>query len=151
MRRVILTLRESFPDLEVSVEGQEAEGGDTVRTRLHFSVTDMGGVLWFPATRRHADFRVNFERVPLPQRRTSRARREERYRGAAAATGSVYLEQNREVSIMFQSLRPAPNSMCPDSILVPSADRQTSLGLERSNNRLLCHCTLIETCSQTPE
>ena len=59
MRRVVLTLRESFPDLTVHVEGQETEG-DLVRTRLLLSGTDRRGVLWYPATNRHVAFSAEF-------------------------------------------------------------------------------------------
>jgi hypothetical protein len=41
MRRFVADLWASYPDLEVSVEGQEAEG-DVVRTRLVLSGTDRG-------------------------------------------------------------------------------------------------------------
>jgi predicted ester cyclase len=60
MERIVLTLRESFPDLRVSVEEQEADYG-LVRTRLTLSGTDRGGVLWFPPTGRHATFSAHFE------------------------------------------------------------------------------------------
>jgi predicted ester cyclase len=60
MRRILLALRESFPDLAVSVEDQEAQG-DLVSTRLLLSGTDRGGVSWFPATGRRAAFCATFE------------------------------------------------------------------------------------------
>jgi predicted ester cyclase len=60
MKRIVLTLRESFPDLRVSVEEQEADY-DLVRTRLKLSGTDRGGVLWFRPTGRHATFSAHFE------------------------------------------------------------------------------------------
>ena len=60
MKRIVLTLRESFPDLMVSVEEQEADHG-LVRTRLTLSGTDRGGVLWFRPTGRHATFSAHFE------------------------------------------------------------------------------------------
>ena len=60
MKRIVLTLRESFPDLRVSVEEQEADY-PLVRTRLKFSGTDRGGVLWFRPTGRHATFSAHFE------------------------------------------------------------------------------------------
>ena len=60
MRRIVLALRESFPDLTVSVEDQEAKG-DLVSTRLLLSGTDRGGMSWFPATGRRAAFCANFE------------------------------------------------------------------------------------------
>ena len=60
MKRIVLTLRESFPDLVVSVEEQEAEY-DLVRTHLKLSGTDRGGVLWFRPTGRHATFSAHFE------------------------------------------------------------------------------------------
>ena len=61
MERVVLRLRESFPDLVVSVEGQEAER-DLVRTRLMLSGTDRGsGVMWYPPTGRRVAFSAAFE------------------------------------------------------------------------------------------
>jgi predicted ester cyclase len=60
MERIVLTLRESFPDLMVSVEEQEADYG-LVRTCLKLSGTDRGGVLWFRPTGRHATFSAHFE------------------------------------------------------------------------------------------
>ncbi len=61
MERVVLRLRGSFPDLVVSVEGQEAER-DLVRTRLALSGTDRGsGVMWYPPTGRRAAFSADFE------------------------------------------------------------------------------------------
>ena len=60
MRRIVLALRESFPDLTVSIEEQEAKE-DVVRTRLLLSGTDRGGVSWFPATGRGAAFCATFE------------------------------------------------------------------------------------------
>jgi predicted ester cyclase len=60
MERLITDLWASYPDLSVSVEGQEAEG-DLVRTRLFLSGTDRGsGVMWFPPTGRSVGFRVEF-------------------------------------------------------------------------------------------
>ena len=60
MERVVLRLRESFPDLVVSVEGQEADR-DLVRTRLTLSGTDRGGVMWYPPTGRRVAFSAAFE------------------------------------------------------------------------------------------
>lgn len=61
MERIVLRLRESFPDLMVSVEGQEADY-DLVRTRLNLSGTDCGsGVMWYPPTGRRAAFSATFE------------------------------------------------------------------------------------------
>jgi predicted ester cyclase len=60
MERVVLRLRGSFPDLAVSVEGQEADG-DLVRTRLTLSGTDRGGVMWYPPTGRRVTFPAAFE------------------------------------------------------------------------------------------
>jgi predicted ester cyclase len=60
VERVVLRLRESFPDLVVSVEGQEAER-DLVRTRLTLSGTDRGGVMWYPPTGRRVSFSAVFE------------------------------------------------------------------------------------------
>jgi predicted ester cyclase len=59
MERVISDLRRSYPDLAVSIEGQEADD-DVVRTRVVLSGTDMGGVLWYPPTGRHAAFAAEF-------------------------------------------------------------------------------------------
>ena len=60
MERLITDLWASYPDLSVSVEGQEAEG-DVVRTRLFLSGTDRGvGVMWFPPTGRSVGFRAEF-------------------------------------------------------------------------------------------
>jgi predicted ester cyclase len=60
MKRIVLTLRKSFPELVVSGEEQEANY-DLVRTRLKLSGTDRGGVLWFRPTGRHATFSARFE------------------------------------------------------------------------------------------
>jgi hypothetical protein len=52
MGPLVADLRASYPDLEVSVEGQEAEG-NVVRTRLVLSGTDRSsGVMWYPPTGR---------------------------------------------------------------------------------------------------
>ena len=59
MERVFSALRKSYPDLAVSVEGQEADG-DTVRTRLALSGTDEGGVMWYPPTGRRVGFSATF-------------------------------------------------------------------------------------------
>jgi predicted ester cyclase len=59
MRRIVLALRESFPDLVVSVVEQDAEG-ELVRTRLLLSGTDRGGVLWFAPTGRRVVFSAEF-------------------------------------------------------------------------------------------
>lgn len=55
LKRAILDLRRTFPDLGFSVEKQRADG-DTVTTRCRFSGTDRGGLLWYPPTDRRADF-----------------------------------------------------------------------------------------------
>ena len=61
MGRLIGDLRASYPDLEVSVEDQEAEG-NLVRTRLMLSGTDRGrGVMWYPPTGRRVVFSAAFE------------------------------------------------------------------------------------------
>ena len=60
MRRFVSDLWESYPDLEVSVESQEAEG-DVVRTRLVLSGTEQGsGVMWYPPTGRWVSFEAEF-------------------------------------------------------------------------------------------
>ncbi len=60
MERHITDLWASYPDLSVSVEGQEADG-DLVRTRLFLSGTDRGsGVMWFPPTGRSVGFKAEF-------------------------------------------------------------------------------------------
>jgi predicted ester cyclase len=59
MERVISDLRRSYPDLAVSIEGQEADD-DLVRTRVVLSGTDTGGVLWYPPTGRRATFAAEF-------------------------------------------------------------------------------------------
>jgi predicted ester cyclase len=60
MERIVSDLRASYPDLSVSVEGQETEG-DLVRTRLTISGTDRGsGVMWYPPTGRPVSFEVEF-------------------------------------------------------------------------------------------
>jgi predicted ester cyclase len=61
MGRIVADLWASYPDLKVSVEGQEAEG-DVVRTRLVLSGTDRSnGVMWYPPTGRRVSFEVEFE------------------------------------------------------------------------------------------
>jgi predicted ester cyclase len=60
MERIVADLWASYPDLQVSVVGQEAEG-DVVRTRLVLSGTDRGsGVMWYPPTGRWVSFEVEF-------------------------------------------------------------------------------------------
>ena len=60
MERVVLRLRESFPDLVVSVDAQETDR-DLVRTRLTLSGTDRGkGVMWYPSTGRRVSFSAEF-------------------------------------------------------------------------------------------
>jgi predicted ester cyclase len=60
MARIVADLWASYPDLEVSVEGQEAEG-DVVRTRLVLSGTDRSrGVMWYPPTGRRVSFEAEF-------------------------------------------------------------------------------------------
>jgi predicted ester cyclase len=59
MERIVSDLWASYPDLEVSVEGQETEG-DLVRTRLTISGTDRGGVMWYPPTGRRVSFEAEF-------------------------------------------------------------------------------------------
>jgi predicted ester cyclase len=60
MGRLVADLRASYPDLEVSVEGQEAEG-NVVRTRLVLSGTDRSsGVMWYPPTGRWVSFEAEF-------------------------------------------------------------------------------------------
>lgn len=60
MDRIIGNLWASYPDLSVSVRGQEAQG-DLVRTRLEISGTDRGqGVMWYPPTGRKVSFEAMF-------------------------------------------------------------------------------------------
>jgi predicted ester cyclase len=60
MKRICADLWASYPDLDVSVEGQEAEG-DVVRTRVVLSGTDRGGgVMWYPPTGRWVSFEAEF-------------------------------------------------------------------------------------------
>jgi predicted ester cyclase len=60
MRRIVSDLWASYPDLEVSVVSQEAEG-EVVRTRLVLSGTDRGsGVMWYPPTGRRVSFEAEF-------------------------------------------------------------------------------------------
>jgi predicted ester cyclase len=60
MRRFVADLWATYPDLEVSVEGQEAER-DVVRTRLVLSGTDRNsGVMWYPPTGRWVSFEAEF-------------------------------------------------------------------------------------------
>jgi predicted ester cyclase len=60
MGRIVADLWASYPDLEVSVEGQEVDGG-VVRTRLVLSGTDQrGGVMWYPPTGRWVSFEAEF-------------------------------------------------------------------------------------------
>jgi predicted ester cyclase len=60
MGRIVADVWASYPDLEVSVEGQETEG-DLVRTRLLISGTDRSsGVMWYPPTGRWVSFEAEF-------------------------------------------------------------------------------------------
>jgi predicted ester cyclase len=60
MGRIVSDLWASYPDLSVSVEGQETEG-DLVRTRLSISGTDRGrGVMWYPPTGKRVSFGAEF-------------------------------------------------------------------------------------------
>jgi predicted ester cyclase len=60
MRRFVADLWASYPDLEVSVESQEAEG-NVARTRVVLSGTDRGrGVMWYPPTGRGVSFEAEF-------------------------------------------------------------------------------------------
>jgi predicted ester cyclase len=60
MGRLVADLWASYPDLEVSVKGQEAEG-NVVRTRLVLSGTDRSsGVMWYPPTGRWVSFEAEF-------------------------------------------------------------------------------------------
>jgi predicted ester cyclase len=60
MGRIVADVWASYPDLEVSVEGQETEG-DLVRTRLLISGTDRSsGVMWYPPTGRWVTFEAEF-------------------------------------------------------------------------------------------
>jgi predicted ester cyclase len=60
MGRIVADLWATYPDLEVSVVSQEAEG-NVVRTRLVLSGTDRGsGVMWYPPTGRRVSFEAEF-------------------------------------------------------------------------------------------
>jgi predicted ester cyclase len=60
MRRFVADLWATYPDLEVSVVSQEAEG-DVVRTRLVLSGTDRSsGVMWYQPTGRGVSFEAEF-------------------------------------------------------------------------------------------
>jgi len=59
LKRAILDLHRTFPDLDFSVGEQHADG-DTVTTRCLFSGTDRGGLLWYPPTNRRADFTATY-------------------------------------------------------------------------------------------
>jgi predicted ester cyclase len=60
MQRVVQRLRQSFPDLVVSVDTQDADH-DLVSTRLTLSGTDRGnGVMWYPPTGRRVTFSAEF-------------------------------------------------------------------------------------------
>ena len=87
MRRIVSDLWASYPDLEVSVVSQEAEG-DVVRTRLVLSGTDRGsGVMWYPPTGRGGELRGRV-RGQLQRGRASRAHGAGGDRGAPTATGA---------------------------------------------------------------
>jgi predicted ester cyclase len=58
-KRSVASLRRTFPDLRVSVEGQTVEG-DTVTTRCTLRGRDRGGVLWYPPTGRRAAFAATY-------------------------------------------------------------------------------------------
>jgi predicted ester cyclase len=60
MERVVLRLRESFPDLVVLVDAPEVER-DLVSTHLTLPGTDRGkGVMWYPPTGRRVSFSAEF-------------------------------------------------------------------------------------------
>jgi predicted ester cyclase len=59
LKKSIVDLHRTFPDLTFSIEEQTAEG-DTVTTRCAFSGTDRGGVLWYPPTGKHTAFTGTF-------------------------------------------------------------------------------------------
>lgn len=54
-KQAISDLHHAFPDLKAEIAEQTAEG-DTVTTRIAFSGTDKGGVLWYPPTDKTATF-----------------------------------------------------------------------------------------------
>ena len=59
-RRFVSDLWERYPDLDVSVEGQEAEG-EVVRTCLVLLGTEQGsGLMWYPPTGRRVSFEAEF-------------------------------------------------------------------------------------------
>lgn len=59
LKRAILDLRRTSPDLGFSVEQQHADG-DTVTTLCRLAGTDRGGLLWYPPTGKHADFNATY-------------------------------------------------------------------------------------------
>ena len=54
-KRTVAELRRTFPDLQISIEEQSAEG-DTITSRCVLAGTDRGGVLWYPPTNKRATF-----------------------------------------------------------------------------------------------
>jgi predicted ester cyclase len=58
-KRTIAGLRERLPDLQLCVEKQIADG-EEITTRCVLSGTDVGGVLWYPPTHKHATLRVSY-------------------------------------------------------------------------------------------
>jgi predicted ester cyclase len=58
-KQAISDLHHAFPDLNVEIEEQTAEG-DAVATRIIFSGTDRGGVLYYPPTYETATFDGTF-------------------------------------------------------------------------------------------
>jgi predicted ester cyclase len=60
MERFVADLWASYPNLSVSVEGQEMKG-DVVKSSVVLSGTDRGGgVMWYPPTGRRVSFEVEF-------------------------------------------------------------------------------------------
>ena len=59
LKKAILDLHRTFPDLGFAVEEQHADG-NIVTTSCRFSGTDRGGLLWYPPTNKHADFTATY-------------------------------------------------------------------------------------------
>ena len=58
-KRSVASLRRTFPDLQVSVEGQKVEGA-LVTTSCTLRGVDRGGVLWYPPTEKRVAFAATY-------------------------------------------------------------------------------------------